>query len=142
MRISEILRGKGDQVVTIAPEATVRELLALLAEHNIGAVVVSRDGATIQGIVSERDVVRGLHRGTDVLDAQVLTIMTGDVHTCSPADTVDQLMRLMTQQRVRHIPVLIDARLSGLVSIGDIVKTRIGELEFEREQLEHYIAGA
>ncbi len=142
MRISEILRGKGDNVVTITPQSTVRELLALLAEHNIGAVVVSGDGSTIQGIVSERDVVRGLHDGVDVLDAQVHTIMTGDVHTCSPADTVDQLMLLMTQLRVRHIPVLVDERLSGLVSIGDVVKTRIGELEFEREQLEHYIAGA
>ena len=139
MRISDILRGKGDDVVTITPETSVRQLLDVLADHNIGAVVVSRDGVTIQGIVSERDVVRRLTTGTEVLDHPVSAIMTDQVHTCEPHDTVDELMRLMTQQRVRHVPVLVGERLTGLVSIGDVVKSRIGELEFEREQLTDYI---
>jgi CBS domain-containing protein len=141
MRISEILRRKGGNVVTIDPNASVRELLDRLATYNIGAIVVSTDGTTIEGIVSERDIVRRLVGGTRVLDARVGTIMTGTVQTCTPDDTVDQLMLLMTQQRFRHVPVVTDGRLSGLVSIGDVVKSRIGELEFEREQLEHYIAG-
>jgi CBS domain-containing protein len=141
MRISEILRRKGGNVVTIDPNASVRELLDRLATYNIGAIVVSSDGTTIEGIVSERDIVRRLVGGTRVLDARVGTIMTGTVQTCTPDDTVDQLMLLMTEQRFRHVPVVADGRLSGLVSIGDVVKSRIGELEFEREQLEHYIAG-
>jgi CBS domain-containing protein len=141
MRISEILRRKGGNVVTIDPNASVRELLDRLATYNIGAIVVSTDGTTIEGIVSERDIVRRLVGGTRVLDARVGTIMTGTVQTCTPDDTVDQLMLLMTEQRFRHVPVVTDGRLSGLVSIGDVVKSRIGELEFEREQLEHYIAG-
>lgn len=141
MRISEILRRKGGNVVTIDPNASVRELLDRLATYNIGAIVVSSDGTTIEGIVSERDIVRRLVGGTRVLDARVGTIMTGAVQTCTPDDTVDQLMVLMTQQRFRHVPVVVDGQLTGLVSIGDVVKSRIGELEFEREQLEHYIAG-
>lgn len=141
MRISEILRRKGDNVVTIDPNASVRELLDRLATFNIGAVVVSSDGNTIQGIVSERDIVRRLVAGTRVLDSSVGSIMTGTVHTCTPEDTVDQLMLLMTEQRFRHVPVVANGQLVGLVSIGDVVKSRIGELEFEREQLEHYIAG-
>ncbi|GAB3415477.1 CBS domain-containing protein [Flindersiella endophytica] len=141
MRISEILRRKGGNVVTIDPNASVRELLDRLATYNIGAIVVSTDGTTIEGIVSERDIVRRLVGGTRVLDARVGSIMTGAVQTCTPDDTVDQLMLLMTQQRFRHVPVVVDGHLSGLVSIGDVVKSRIGELEFEREQLEHYIAG-
>lgn len=141
MRISEILRRKGDNVVTIDPNASVRELLDRLATFNIGAIVVSSDGNTIDGIVSERDIVRRLVAGTRVLDARVGSIMTGTVHTCTPEDTVDQLMRLMTEQRFRHVPVVVNGQLTGLVSIGDVVKSRIGELEFEREQLEHYIAG-
>jgi CBS domain-containing protein len=139
MRISDVIRGKGAKVVTITPETSVRQLLIVLAEHNIGAVVVSSDGATIQGIASERDIVRQLTSGTDVLDRTVSSIMTSEVHTCEPGDHVDEVMRLMTQQRVRHVPMLIEGRLAGLVSIGDVVKTRIGELEFEREQLADYI---
>jgi CBS domain-containing protein len=139
MRISDVIRGKGAHVVTISPESSVRQLLVVLAEHNIGAVVVSTDGAVIQGIASERDIARRLTDGTEVLDHTVSSIMTSDVHTCEPGDHVDEVMRLMTQQRVRHVPVLVDGRLAGLVSIGDVVKTRIGELEFEREQLADYI---
>ena len=141
MKINDVLRGKGNQVVTISPEATVTELLALLAEHNVGALVVSADGSTVAGIVSERDIVRLLNRTPEAGDVRVSAIMTEQVHTCGPDDLVDNLMRLMTDRRIRHVPVVTDGALSGIVSIGDVVKTRIGELEFEREQLSNYISG-
>ncbi|MDX6264836.1 MAG: hypothetical protein QOH84_6524 [Kribbellaceae bacterium] len=141
MKINDVLRGKGNQVVTISPEATVTELLALLAEHNVGALVVSADGSTVAGIVSERDIVRLLNRTPEVGEVRVSAIMTEQVHTCGPDDLVDNLMRLMTDRRIRHVPVVTDGVLSGIVSIGDVVKTRIGELEFEREQLSNYISG-
>ena len=141
MKISDVLRGKGTEVVTISPEATVRELLARLAEHNVGALVVSADGRSVAGIVSERDVVRLLNGTADAYDVQVSAIMTEQVHTCGPDDLIDNLMRLMTDRRIRHVPVLVDGSLAGIVSIGDVVKTRIGELEFEREQLSNYISG-
>ncbi len=141
MKINDVLRGKGNQVVTISPEATVTELLALLAEHNVGALVVSPDGAEVAGIVSERDVVRLLHGTPDAGDVRVSAIMTSQVHTCGPDDLIDNLMRLMTDRRIRHVPVVVDGALAGIVSIGDVVKTRIGELEFEREQLSNYISG-
>ena len=142
MRISEVLRAKGDQVVTIGPAATVRDLVAVLAEHNIGAVVVASDSTTVQGIVSERDVVRRLADGPEVLDASVESIMTAEVHSAEPSEPVDSLMRLMTEQRIRHVPVMIDGSLAGIISIGDVVKSRIGELEFERDQLTSYVSHA
>ncbi|ADB34246.1 putative signal transduction protein with CBS domains [Kribbella flavida DSM 17836] len=141
MKINDVLRGKGNQVVTISPEATVTELLALLAEHNVGALVVSPDGTSVAGIVSERDVVRLLNSTPDAGEVRVSAIMTSQVHTCGPDDLIDNLMRLMTEQRIRHVPVVVDGALTGIVSIGDVVKSRIGELEFEREQLSNYIAG-
>jgi CBS domain-containing protein len=141
MKINDVLRGKGNQVVTISPEATVTELLALLAEHNVGALVVSADGSAVSGIVSERDVVRLFNRTPDAGDVRVNAIMTAEVHTCTPDDLIDNLMRLMTDRRIRHVPVVVDGALTGIVSIGDVVKTRIGELEFEREQLSNYISG-
>ena len=140
MRISEILRKKGGDVATIAPGSEVRELLALLAEHNIGAVVVSSDGALIEGIVSERDVVRRLNDlGADLLTSPVSSIMTTSVRTCEPGDAVDGLRDTMTEHRIRHLPVVRDGRLVGIVSIGDVVKSAIAELETEREQLVDYI---
>ena len=139
MRIADVLRGKGGAVVTINPDATVTELLAGLAEHNIGAMVVAGpDG--IEGIVSERDVVRQLHtHGASVLSRPIETIMTSVVSTCSKEDTVDSLTLLMTENRVRHVPVLENGKLIGIVSIGDVVKTRMQELESEHEQLQSYI---
>ena len=142
MRIKDVLHVKGDMVVTVAPEVSVRDLLSLLAEHNIGAVVVSSDGTTVSGIVSERDVVRALVRGVEILDGAVSEIMTAEVRTAALDETVDGLMRLMTEHRIRHVPVLVDDGLHGIVSIGDVVKSRIGELEFERDQLTSYVAGA
>lgn len=140
MRVNEVLRRKGGSVVTIAPDRTVRELLALLAEHHIGAVVVSGDGASVDGIVSERDVVRRLDAdGDGILDGAVSAIMTPEVQTCGPRDQVDELMAVMTESRIRHLPVLVDGRLTGIVSIGDVVKHRIAEIQDERDQLTAYI---
>jgi CBS domain-containing protein len=139
MRIADVLRGKGGAVVTINPDATVAELLAGLADHNIGAMVVAGpDG--VKGIVSERDVVRQLHNhGASVMSQPVSKIMTSMVSTCCKEDTVDSLTMLMTEHRVRHVPVLEDGQLIGIVSIGDVVKSRMQELESEHEQLQSYI---
>jgi CBS domain-containing protein len=142
MRVSEILRHKGTDVVAVPPEETVRNLVRILNERNIGAVIVSTGERKVDGIVSERDVIRRLSDGPDVLDHPVHTIMTAasDLHTCTAADGVDQLMHLMTEHRVRHLPVIDDdGRLAGIVSIGDVVKNRISELQFERDELEHYV---
>ena len=140
MRISEVLRSKPSAtVVTITPDATVRELVDLLAEHNVGALVVSTDGTSVDGIVSERDVVRRLREAPDLLDHTVDSIMTEAVHRCTPDQPVTDLMVLMTDHRIRHVPVVEDNRLIGIISIGDVVKSRIGELEFERDQLDRYL---
>ena len=140
MRINDVLRGKPRQdVVTIKPDASVRELIGMLAEHNVGALIVSVDGTAVDGIVSERDVVRHLLDSDDVLAATVGTIMTSSVRTCEGTTLVDELMQVMTEHRVRHVPVLTDGRLTGIISIGDVVKSRIGELEFERDQLDNYL---
>ena len=141
MRISDVLRRKGDEVVTVPADESVRTLLTKLAEHKVGAMVVSADGSTVDGIVSERDVVRHLHSdGEEMLSETVAQIMTSDVHTCTPDATVVELMRTMTDQRVRHIPVVVDGELAGIVSIGDVVKHRIDELTDERDHLTAYIS--
>jgi CBS domain-containing protein len=143
MRISELLRVKGDEVVTVAPATEVGQLAELLAERHIGAVVVSRDGRTVEGIVSERDIVRALAtRGTSVLSEPLTEIYTSEVFTATPDSKTEDLMRLMTDKRIRHVPVLVDGQLAGIVSIGDVVKNRIGELEAERAALNSYIATA
>ncbi len=140
MRIRDVVAAKAEhKVVTVAPDATVRDLLGLLAEHNVGALVVSGDGNTVEGIVSERDVVRRLHSNNDLLEATVASIMTGDVATCSPEDALDAMMSLMTERRIRHVPVCEDDRLVGIISIGDVVKHKIDALEFERDQLDSYV---
>ena len=140
MRISDVIRRKGDQVVTVRTDATVRQLLEILEEHRIGAVVVSNDGSTVTGIVSERDVVRHLHNaGAGLLDQTVATIMTSDVHTVSPGHDIEDLARMMTDLRVRHVPVVVDDKLVAIVSIGDVVKSRIDELKTERDHLVDYI---
>ncbi len=140
MRVSDVLRSKGDLVVTVKPGESISGLLALMAEHGIGAMVVSSDGRSVDGIVSERDVVRRLHtEGPALLEHTVGDIMTSDVHTAEPSAAIDDLMRLMTEERVRHVPVVVDGALAGIVSIGDVVKYRIGELTSERDQLSRYI---
>ena len=125
--------------MTISPDATVRDLVALLAEHNVGALIVSDDGERVDGIVSERDVVRRLHSDADVLERPVSQIMTTDVRTCAGTDALTDLMQTMTEHRIRHVPVVADGKLTGIISIGDVVKNRIGELEFERDQLDNYV---
>jgi CBS domain-containing protein len=142
MRISDVLRVKGDRVITVGPDTDVRHLVAVLAEHRIGAVVVSGDGRTVDGIVSERDVVRALsERGPAVLAEPVTAIHTAEVHVVGPDSHVEEMMRLMTDRRIRHVPVVAAGVLCGLVSIGDVVKNRIDELETERTALTNYISG-
>ncbi|MGN6522282.1 MAG: CBS domain-containing protein [Actinomycetes bacterium] len=140
MRIGEVLAAKASRdVVTISPDAGVRELIAALAEHNVGALIVSTDGTTVAGIVSERDVVRHLHHDGTVINNTVGAIMTEVVETCDEDTSVDALMKTMTDRRVRHVPVVHDGRLIGIISIGDVVKHRIDQLEFERDQLDTYL---
>lgn len=140
MKIKDVVKDKASlSVVTISPDASVRDLVELLGEHNIGAVVVSSDGDSVEGIASERDVVRQLRTNQAVLDEPVSTIMTATVHTCELDDDLDELMAAMTQRRIRHVPVVTEGRLTGVVSIGDVVKTRINRLEFERDQLDSYV---
>ncbi|MHB8681324.1 MAG: CBS domain-containing protein [Acidimicrobiales bacterium] len=140
MRISALLADKGSAVVTIPRDATVAEAVSELGRHRIGALVVSSDGVHIEGIVSERDVVRGLgERREALLDEPVEGIMTATVLTCSPDNDVELLMTTMTEHRVRHVPVVEDGELRGLVSIGDVVKHRLAELEKDRKELVEYI---
>jgi CBS domain-containing protein len=142
MRIHDILSTKGFDVIHIKPESSVSKLVGLLEEHNLGAVVVSPDGRTIAGIVSERDVIRQLADGVAFLDGPVTAIMTSDVHSCTLQDTVQSVMSVMTDRRIRHLPVVDDHHeLTGIVSIGDVVKSQISELQFERDQLEGYVSG-
>ena len=144
MRIQEILSGKGFDVVHAPPDSSVGELVALLREHNLGAVVVSPDGRHVAGIVSERDVVRHLGEEPDLLGRPVSAIMTAgpDVCSCAATDSVASVMAVMTDRRVRHVPVLDRAEtLVGIVSIGDLVKWQISQLEFERDQLQDYVLG-
>ena len=140
MRISDVVRRKGADVITVRSDASVVELLALLSEHRIGAVVVSDDGEAVNGIVSERDIVRHLHTdGAGLLEAPVSQIMTAEVHTCAPDDSLDDLEAAMTERRFRHVPVVVDGKLHAIVSIGDVVKNRIDDLQAERDQLRTYI---
>jgi CBS domain-containing protein len=139
MRIADVLKNKGAGVLTVGPEMSVADLLDSLVTRNVGAMVVVSGGEPV-GIVSERDVVRRLHEfGAEVLERPVSDIMTSRVITCTPDDELDSLSALMTTNRIRHVPVLADGHLSGIVSIGDVVKTRMEELEAQHEQLEAYI---
>ena len=143
MRITDVLRVKGTRVVTVTPDTTVRQLLAVLAEHRIGAVVVSHDGTSVDGIASERDIVRAFaRRGAAALSEPVTAIYTAEVHTITPETQIEEVMRMMTERRVRHAPVVQDGVLRGIVSIGDVVKNRIDELETERAALTDYITSA
>ncbi len=140
MRLEDIVRSKGHAVVTISPAASVDELVKLMAEHNIGAVVVSGDGRHIDGIASERDIVRALAvRGAELMTATVADLMTPDVVVGKPADGIEDTAHVMTQRRVRHIPIVIDDELAAIVSIGDVVKYRIDQLTDERNHLLGYL---
>lgn len=149
MNISDILRWKATsstaEVFTAAPGDSVREMVQALAEHGIGALVVvegSGEDVAVIGVVSERDVVRRLAAdGADVLDRPVAEIMTASVVTCAGGDSIDSVAETMTQRRIRHMPVVDGGRLTGIVSIGDVVSHRMRQLESDRGQLEHYISG-
>lgn len=144
MKVKDILAHKGRSVITVRPDASVVTLVHRLALERVGALVVSEDGQHIAGIVSERDVVRVLaERGAEVLDSslRVEEIMTRHVHTCQPEDAIKEVMGIMTRSRIRHLPVLENGRLAGIVSIGDVVKNRLEEVELEANVLrEAYIA--
>ena len=140
MQADQILDRKGREVATIVPDAPVRAALDALQAANVGALVVSPDGVALVGILSERDVVRGLARdGAALLDAPVSSIMQSEVRTCVGTDSVDDLMHQMTEHRIRHLPVVDERSVVGVISIGDVVKTHVDALETEREQLVDYI---
>ncbi len=141
MNVEGILKIKGSAVATIEAHITVKGASAMLAERGIGAIIVTKDGE-LAGILSERDIARSLAKhGADTPDLPVSALMTEDVVTCTPQDDIGRLMRIMSEHRIRHLPVLRDDRLCGLVSIGDVVKARIEEIEFEAESLRTYVAG-
>jgi CBS domain-containing protein len=140
MRIVDILEAKGSTVATVPGDATVGDAVAELARRSIGALVVSTDGSHIEGIISERDVVRLLGREQEgLMRRPVRAIMSAPVHTCTPDDTTENVMATMTNRRVRHVPVVADGAMVGLVSIGDVVKSRIQELEEDAKVLVEYI---
>lgn len=140
MKLADLIRRKGTTVVTVSPQATLAELTELFAEHNIGAAVVSEDGEHIVGIISERDVVRELAKaGPQITDHPVSSCATTEVFTASPEDEITEVANSMTQHRVRHLPVVVDDKLYAIVSIGDVVKFRIDQLEQERDQLIGYV---
>jgi len=140
MQVSVLLQTKGTDVVTVPPDATIAEVAVVLAERRIGAVVVTDDGRTIDGVLSERDIVRAFARPGELREATAASLMTAEVVTCEPDTTVDELMATMTDRRIRHVPVLVDGSLAGLVSIGDVVKHHIATLEHERQAMHDYIA--
>jgi CBS domain-containing protein len=142
MNVEQILRHKGDRVATVTTGATIAEAVDRLDREHIGALVISDDGEGVDGILSERDIVAALARhGDDLLSRSVSAIMTRTVVTCDPSDTVGELMAEMTNRRIRHFPVVSDGRLCGIVSIGDLVKSRLDEVEFEAESLRSLITG-
>jgi CBS domain-containing protein len=143
MNVETILRNKGRRVATIRADATVTDAVDMLRQYGIGALVVSDDGAGVDGMLSERDIVFALARfGADFLDFPVADIMTRAVVTCAPEDSVAELMAEMTNRRIRHLPVVRNDRLCGIVSIGDLVKSRLDEIEYEASSLRSFIAGA
>ena len=142
MKVRDILEAKGRHVITIRPDATIATAVHRLALERVGALVVSEDGATVTGIVSERDIVNALaHEGPTVMgtNRRVSEIMTSGVTSCTLDDNVKTVMAEMTRRRFRHLPVTENGRLVGIVSIGDVVKWTISELRFERDQLEDYV---
>lgn len=143
MNVAVILKTKGRDVATIAPGAIVAEAIRELSRWRIGALVVSSDGKAVDGIISERDIVHALERhGAPLLEMPVRQIMTASVVTCTPTDTVGALMAEMTERRIRHLPVVENGALCGIISIGDVVKNRVEEVEFEANSLRSFIAGS
>lgn len=142
MTVAHILQSKGSDVISVSPQAAIMDVASVLAENKIGAVLVMGSSSKPDGIISERDIVRALsQKGSDVASAKVSEFMTRELITCGPDSTIDQIMSLMTQGRVRHLPVLDNGKLCGMISIGDVVKRRIAQVEFEAEEMKRYIAG-
>ena len=143
MSVAHILKAKGRDVITAAPSATVKQTATTLAEKRIGAIVILGAGGAIEGIISERDIVRAVARdGVGALDQPVSSIMTREVKHCAESDSESDLMALMTQHRIRHLPVVSGGKLAGMVSIGDVVKSHIEAIERDAENMKAYIAGA
>ena len=143
MAVAHILKQKGGNVLTVKPADSVQSIVDTLAKHRIGAVVVVDEAGGIAGIVSERDVVRAMAgSAAGVMAKPAADIMTVKVRTCSPSDTEADLMALMTEHRIRHLPVLAAGKLAGMISIGDVVKLRMEMMELEAEQMKTYIASA
>ncbi len=143
MTVEHILRAKGRTVITIEPELTLAQAAQLLSERRIGAVIVANTFRPVLGILSERDIVRALSRsGSEALASAVRAHMTADVVTCTGASAINEVMELMTDGKFRHVPVVENGRLGGLVSIGDIVKHRLAEIEAEHKAMRDYIATA
>ena len=143
MNVETILRSKGRSVATIRPDAVVGAAVYALISRNIGALVVSEDGQSVDGIISERDIVHALSRhGPNLLALGVAEVMSRSVVTCTPTESVGELMAQMTNRRIRHLPVVQDGRLCGIVSIGDLVKNRLDEIEFEANSMRSFIVGA
>jgi len=141
MTIAAILAAKGNEVVMVSDTMVIRDVIALLHNRRIGAVLVTDAGGDVVGVLSERDIIHGLAaRGADLLDQTAREIMTSPVVTCRPTDSVADVMTLITQRRFRHVPVVDEGRLLGIVSIGDLVKRRIEDIEQETEALKSYIA--
>ncbi len=142
IRISQILKDKGERVVTIGPQSTIAEVVGVLKRERIGAVVVTEEKGDLVGIISERDVAHGLaEHGADLLAKRVAELMTSPVVTCTPESSVDEVMKKMTVGRFRHLPVVKDGAMLGIISIGDVVKNRLEELETETTMLQEYITG-
>ncbi len=142
MNVESILSSKGRSAVTVTPESRIDTAVALMRRHGIGALIVSRDGAAVEGVLSERDIVYALgERGQDILRLEVRQLMTSPVITCKPEDSVADLMALMTDKRIRHIPVVVRGALAGIVSIGDVVKNRLDEVENEAKSMRAFITG-
>lgn len=143
MNVETILRNKGNWVATIRPDATVGAAVNILNREHIGAIVVSEDGSGVDGLLSERDIVIALaEHGKNLLACPVDEVMSRTVITCEPGDSVEELMAEMTSRRIRHFPVMLRGRLCGIVSIGDLVKSRLDEVEFEASSMRSLIAGA
>lgn len=142
MTVAHILTSKPNEIISLKPSATLLEVSQLLAERRIGAILLINDDDSIAGIISERDLVRAMSKhGTEAVGLKAETFMTRELITCRPEDTTDQVMAIMTQGRVRHLPVMSASKLAGFISIGDVVKHRIAEVEREAEEMKRYISG-
>ena len=141
MLVSNIFRQKGDQVITVRPEATIAEATDILKQEHIGALIVMGDDGALAGILSERDIVRAMPgHGRETVELRVEQLMTRTVVTCSPGDHVHEIMKMMTDGPFRHLPVVSEGKILGIISIGDVVKSRLDELEFETSQMRDFIS--